>query len=182
MALGPALSNALAPLAWWVALEVPRLAPTPHEPVAGAKAQRAWDLLRLPQPRRLLLLNIVLFSCWDAHSFVVPVVGHARGMGASSIGLVLGSFALAATLVRLAITRWADKLDELVVLRSAMALATVVLLAYAWLPGSWGLILGSTVLGLALGSYQPMTLATLHQVTPAGRHGQALRQGRKDTA
>ena len=58
--------------------------------------------------RNLLMINIVLSSCWDAHSFVVPVVGHAKGLSASSIGLVLGSFATAATVVRLAIVRWAD--------------------------------------------------------------------------
>jgi predicted MFS family arabinose efflux permease len=168
------LALLLGPLAWWLALKVPRLATAAHGNAANAASQRAWDLLRSPALRRLLMINIVLSSCWDAHSFVVPVVGHARGMSASGIGLLLGAFAVAATLVRLAITRWADKLDEIKVLRSAMALATLVLLAYAWLPGSWGLMLGSGVLGLALGSVQPMILATLHQVTPADRHGQAL--------
>jgi predicted MFS family arabinose efflux permease len=117
---------------------------------------------------------VVLAACWDAHSFVVPVVGHARGLSASSIGLVLGSFALAATLVRLAIVRYAKHLDELKALRAAMALATAVLAVYAWLPGASGMMLGSAILGLALGSVQPMILATLHQVTPGNRHGQAL--------
>ena len=36
-------------------------------------------------------------------SSTVPVVGHARGLSASSIGLVLGAFAVAATVVRVAI-------------------------------------------------------------------------------
>jgi len=199
MALGPAMSNALAPmaagllidhvsyrsafvlalllcpLAWWVALKVPRLPGAAHaEPDSQARPRRAWDLLRLPHLRRLLILNIVLSSCWDAHSFVVPVVGHARGLSASSIGLLLGSFAVAATVVRLAITKWADELDEVMSLRAAMLLATGVLMAYAWLPGTWGLMVGSSLLGLALGSVQPMILATLHQVTPSDRHGQAL--------
>jgi MFS family permease len=55
-----------------------------------------------------------------------------------------------------------------------MALATTVLAVYAWLPGAPGMMLGSAVLGLALGSVQPMILSTLHQVTPGNRHGQAL--------
>ncbi|MET0520124.1 MAG: MFS transporter [Burkholderiaceae bacterium] len=196
VALGPALSNALAPvitgllidhagfgsafgfalllpgLAWALALRVPR-----HAPRAAAgtgRARPAWDLLREPGLRNLLLLNIVLSACWDAHSFVVPVVGHAKGLSASSIGLVLGSFAVAATLVRLAIVRWAHHLDELKALRAAMLLATAMLIVYAWLPGTPGLMLGSALLGLALGSVQPMILATLHQVTPHDRHGQAL--------
>ncbi len=198
VALGPALSNALAPvaagvlidhvsfraafalavllplLAWGFALRVPRHAPRQLAAQAGAAARPAWDLLRQPALRNLLLLNIVLSAAWDAHSFVVPVVGHARGLSASSIGLVLGSFAVAATLVRLAIVRWAQHLDELKALRAAMALATVMLMVYAWLPGTPGLMVGSALLGMSLGSVQPMVLAMLHQVTPADRHGQAL--------
>lgn len=196
VALGPALSNALAPvctgliidhlgfraafafavllpgLAWCLAQRVPRHPPKAQS--AHARSRPAWDLLKHAPLRQLLLLNIVLSACWDAHSFVVPVVGHARGLSASSIGLVLGSFAVAATVVRLAIVRWAGQLDELKALRSAMALATLMLAAYAWLPGSLGLMAGSAVLGLALGSVQPMVLSMLHQVTPTERHGQAL--------
>jgi MFS family permease len=196
VALGPAISNALAPvaagilidhvsfraafalavllplLAWGFALRVPRHAPRAQS--GAGRIRPAWDLLREPALRHLLTLNIVLSACWDAHSFVVPVVGHAKGLSASSIGLVLGSFAVAATVVRLAIVRWAQHLDELKALRTAMVVATVMLAIYAWLPGTLGLMLGSAVLGTALGSVQPMILATLHQVTPADRHGQAL--------
>ena len=196
VALGPALSNALMPVvtgllidhisfraafgfavllplaAWALAQKVPRHAPPPRSETHEIKP--AWDLLRRPALRNLLLVNIALSSCWDAHSFVVPVVGHARGLSAASIGLVLGAFATAATLVRLAIVRWSDQIDELMALRAAMGLATTMLIVYAWLPGTPGLMVGSALLGLALGSVQPMILATLHQVTPSDRHGQAL--------
>jgi len=196
VALGPALSNALAPvaagllidhisfraafvlalalplIAWALAQKVPR---HPPKPVSQAsKARPAWDLLRDPALRNLLLVNVVLSASWDAHSFVVPVVGHAKGLSASQIGLVLGSFAVAATCVRLAIVRFADSLDELKAVRAAMLLATVMLLGYAWLPGAAGMMMGSAMLGLALGSVQPMALSLLHQVTPADRQGQAL--------
>lgn len=196
VALGPALSNALAPIiagvlidhvgmtaafgfatvlpvvAWGLARRVPR-----HQPEPVTKSYRepaAWDLFRLPAFRRLMLVNLVMSACWDAHSFVVPVVGHARGLSASSIGVVLGSFAAAATVVRLAIVRFADDLDEVKALRGAMSLAMLTFLAYAWLPGTTGLMAGSAVLGMALGSVQPMVLSMLHRVTPTERHGQAL--------
>ncbi|MDM4766123.1 MFS transporter [Pelomonas sp. SE-A7] len=196
VALGPALSNAIAPvaagllidhvgfraafalavllpgLAWLLAQKVPRHPPKP--PAAGAKSRPAWDLLKQPAIRKLLLVNIALSASWDSHSFVVPVVGHARELSASSIGLVLGSFAVAASVVRLAIVRWAVHLNELKALRSAMLLAMSMLAAYAWLPGTLGLMAGSALLGVALGSVQPMVLSMLHQVTPPERHGQAL--------
>jgi predicted MFS family arabinose efflux permease len=196
MALGPALSNAIAPvfagllidhagfpwafalatalpiMAWMLVARLPRQTPASGENKPPARP--AWELMREPAIRNLLILNIVLSASWDAHSFVVPVIGHARGMSASSIGLVLGAFALAATAVRLIIVRWAHRMDEMQMLRGAMLLATAVLAAYAWLPGTWGLMMGSALLGLALGSVQPMILTTLHQVTPSHRHGQAL--------
>lgn len=196
VALGPALSNAIAPVvagvlidrmgfrwtfafavllpivSWVLARRVPHHAPT--TPLATSAAHPAWHLLRQAPLRNLLLVNVVLSACWDAHTFVVPVVGHARGMSASSIGLVLGSFAAAATVVRLAIVQFARHLDELKALRAAMGLATMVLAIYAWLPGAPGMMLGSALLGLALGSVQPMIMTTLHQVTPRDRHGQAL--------
>ena len=197
VSLGPALSNALSPViagllidhageraafgfaallpfaAWLLGRQVPRHEIRGHES-KGGRGHAAWKLLRLPSLRNLLLLNVVLTACWDSHSFVVPVVGHARGLSASSIGVVLGSFATAAVLVRLVIARWASRLDEMLVLRGAMALVALVMAVYAWLPGTAGLVCGSALLGLALGSYQPMILSALHQVTPADRHGQAL--------
>lgn len=201
IALGPALSNAFAPvvvgllidhigfragfvfaavlplLAWWLGQRVPKGAPNPiwkPDEDSRGRPRGALSLLRLAPLRHLLLVNLALSSCWDAHSFAVPVLGHARGLSASSIGLILGSFAVAATIVRLAISRWADHLDEKRALRGAMVLATVTCAVYYWLPGAAGMMLGSALLGLALGSVQPMILAMLHQVTPGDRHGQAL--------
>ncbi|RTL41338.1 MAG: MFS transporter [Burkholderiales bacterium] len=196
MALGPAMSNAVSPIVagllidhvgMWAAFAFATGLPVvagllarqvpPNPPAVLTRSFReraAWDLFRLPAYRRLLVVNLALSAGWDAHSFVVPVVGHDRGLSASSIGLVLGSFAVAATVVRLAIVRFADDLDEARAVRAAMTLATLTFGAYAWLPGTLGLMAGSALLGLALGSVQPMILAMLHRATPPERHGQAL--------
>ena len=97
-------------------VESPRPARAAHQEPGSS-----WSLLAAPGLKRLLCVNWVLSACWDAHSFVVPVLGHARGLSASSIGVILGSFAVAATLVRLAISRWADHLDEKQALHRAVA-------------------------------------------------------------
>ena len=124
--------------------------------------------------RNLLWVNVALAAAWDAHILTVPVLGFARDLSASAIGLVLGSFAVAATLVRLAISAWAERIDEGRALLAALSLATAVLVVYAWLPGAPGMMLGSALLGLALGSTQPMVLSMLHQAAPRDRRGQAL--------
>ena len=199
VALGPALSNTFAPviagllidhagyraafafgallplMAAWAAWQVPRAAPRFEDSRVGApSAGGVLELWRLPLLRNLLLVNVAMAASWDAHSFTVPVVGHARELSASAIGLVLGSFAVAATAVRLVITTLAHRIDEQRALSAAITLATLALLAYAWLPGAPGMMAGSAVLGLALGSVQPMVLSMLHQAAPPGRQGQAL--------
>ena len=196
LSIGPALSNFVGPLSagllidlggfrlaffalaclplmtWlWVrhTVELPPLQAAP-----GAKKGRAWDLLREPMMRRLMLVNWLLSSCWDVHTFVVPVLGHERGLSASSIGAILGGFALAATAVRVALPLLAAHLHEWVVVTTAM-LATALLFAiYPFMPSALTMGLCSALLGISLGSVQPMIMSTLHQITPEARHGEAL--------
>jgi MFS family permease len=198
VALGPALSNTVAPVAAGLLIDhagfraafvfaallpllaaaaawrVPRLVPSATALGDSASFHGAIALLRLPHVRNLLLVNVAMAASWDSHTFTVPIVGHARDLSASAIGLVLGSFAVASTLVRLTISSFAARIDEQRALQAAITLATAVLLVYAWLPGAAGMMVGSALLGLALGSVQPMVLSMLHQGAPAGRQGQAL--------
>ena len=165
---------ALLPLATAVVMRVerePRPRPASLEP---AQQPHVLQLLRLPSFRRLLLLNWVLSSCWDVHTFAVPLLGHERGLSASSIGVVLGAFALAATAVRLALPFAAARLREWQVLTVATVLAATLLALYPLCRSALEMMAGSIALGLVLGAVQPMVMSTLHQVTPAHRQGEAL--------
>ena len=75
-----------------------------------AKRSNAWNLLQAPGFTRLLLVNWLLSSSWDVHSFLVPILGHERGFSASAIGLVLGVFATSVAAVRLVIPFLAHRL------------------------------------------------------------------------
>jgi sugar phosphate permease len=105
---------------------------------------------------------------------VVPVLGHERGLSASAIGSLLGIFAIAAAVIRLLMPLVAAQLRERVVLSVAMLLTALVLLAYPFMPTAMGMGICSVLLGLALGSIQPMIMSALHQITPRDRHGEAL--------
>ncbi|MBJ7469245.1 MAG: MFS transporter, partial [Rhodoferax sp.] len=67
-------------LSAWCIRGVPELEPV--EPATGAQAS-AWHLLQSPPMRRLLMVNWLFSSCWDVHTFVVPVLGHERALSAS---------------------------------------------------------------------------------------------------
>jgi predicted MFS family arabinose efflux permease len=140
----------------------------------GAATGKAWDLWRDPMMRRLMLVNWLLSSCWDVHTFVVPVLGNERGFSASVIGAILGSFAVAATLVRVVMPVFASRVREWAVVTSAMLITAVLFAVYPFMVSPLTMGTCSVLLGLALGSVQPMIMSTLHQITPQARHGEAL--------
>jgi MFS family permease len=195
LAIGPAFSNFLGPfgaglaidaggfqlaflllgllpiVAWfWVRdmREVPEASPSKGKP------RPAWDLLRDPMFRRLLLVNWIMSSCWDVHALVVPVLGHERGLSASVIGTILGAFAIAAALVRVGLPAIAARLQEHKVIVLSMACTALIFIAYPYQHTAWGMGVCSVLVGLALGMVQPMVMSMLHQITPDHRHGQAV--------
>lgn len=166
------LFAALLPLVTWLCV---RRAPQRRAAAAPAAGTRkAWDLLREPMMRRLMLVNWLLSACWDVHTFVMPVLGHERGFSASTIGTLLGAFAISAAAVRMLMPWVASRLREWAVIGGAMLVTAVLFVVYPFMPGAWSMGLCSVLLGLVLGSVQPLIMSTLHQITPHDRHGEAL--------
>ncbi len=164
---------AVLPLASWFLVRKTRELP-PVIAAHGTKRGSAWDLLRDATFRRLMLVNWFLSSCWDVHTFVVPVLGFERGISASVIGSILGAFAVAAAAIRMVMPLVAAHLREWRVLAVAMLVTAVLFGVYPFMQTALGMGLCSVVLGLALGTVQPMIMSMLHQITPEARHGEAL--------
>ena len=197
LALGPAVSNFIGPfsagllidhsgfrmafflmallplLTWFLVRNAREWPPTEHVNVKR-QPKTTWDLLKEPMMRRLMLVNWFLASCWDVHTFVVPILGHEKGLSASTIGAILGAFAISATLVRLLMPFIAKHLKEWVVVSGAMLLTGVIFGIYPFMPTAMAMGMCSVALGFVLGSVQPMIMSTLHQITPENRHGEAL--------
>ena len=163
----------LLPLATWLCIRKVQELPL-EKPHPDAGRHGAFDLLREPLMQRLLLVNWMLSSCWDVHTFVVPLLGHERAFSASVIGTILGGFAIAAAAVRVAMPLVAAHLKEWVVLTCAMLITAALFAVYPFMLSPWTMGLCSVGLGLSLGSVQPMIMSTLHQITPHAQHGQAL--------
>ena len=196
LGLAPALANVIGPLTAGVlidlagfraafaalmllplgALITSRLVPreTRVAPASPARRPTSWDLLRNPPLLRLLLINWLLSASWDVHSFVLPILGHERGLAASAIGTILAVFAVAVAGVRLLIPVLAHRLSESQVLAGAMLAVAAVFGVYPFVHSAWLMALCATLLGLALGAVQPMVMSTLHHITPRERHGEAI--------
>jgi len=145
-----------------------------HESTEERARTSSWDLLAEPRMRMLLLVNWILTSCWDVHTFVLPVLGHERGFSASAIGTILGTFAVAATVVRLVMPAVAARLREWAVIMAAMVAAAMLYGVYPLLQSPLAMGVCSVLLGLSLGAVQPMIMSALHQITPHHRQGEAL--------
>jgi MFS family permease len=164
---------AVLPIACWFLVRRTRELP-PVIAANGGTRLRAWDLLREPTFRRLMLVNWFLSSCWDVHTFVVPVLGFERGLSASSIGTILGAFAVAAALIRMVMPLVAAHLREWRVLAGAMLITAVLFAVYPFTRSALAMGVCSVLLGFTLGTVQPMIMSMLHQITPEARHGEAL--------
>lgn len=164
---------ATLPLACWMLVRPTREAPSPV-PAVHAPGTRAWDLLREPMFRRLLFVNWMQSCSWDVHAFVLPLLGHERGLGASVIGTLLGGFAIAAALVRMLLPVLAARATERQVILTSNLVVLAVFSLYPLLRDPWVMGACSVLLGFALGAVQPMVMSMLHQITPHHRQGEAL--------
>ena len=195
LSLGPAFSNFLGPVfagglidaldhRWaflglaclplisaWLVRAIPS---KPGNVVPRGERQRSWDLLRHAPLRRLLLINWFLATCWDVHTFMVPVLGHERGLSASAIGTILGGFALTAAGIRLLLPWIARSWREWQLMATAMVFTCALFFVYPLMSQALTMGLLSACLGVFLGMVQPMVVSLLHQLAPENRQGEAL--------
>jgi MFS family permease len=168
------LALALLPAATLLAAQmVPSEAPRAAAVQAARKAS-AFELLRLAPFRRLLFVSWLVSLSWDVHGFALPLLGAERGLSASALGGILAAYAVASMSVRLLMPLLAGRLARGTLLTAALLLTCAVFGAYPLLRSAWAMAACAAVLGIALGMVQPAIMATLHEVTPPERHGEAL--------
>lgn len=151
-------------------LELPRTEPqvTPHGP-GGVLA-----LLSEPALRRVFAINVLYSGAWDLHTIMIPVYGASIGLSASQIGAVLSTFAGATFVVRVVMPRLMRWRTEQQVLTTALFIAGLVYVLFPFAKDAWLLGTLSFVLGLGLGTGQPMVMSLLHTHAPPGRVGEAV--------
>jgi predicted MFS family arabinose efflux permease len=167
------LALAALPLLAWLAVRgvVERASPQAEAPNRGGGIRHLWRHAGL---RRLLMVTGLLSCCWDVHTFLVPVLGHERGVPASIIGSILGAFGIGAAAVRLLTPFVAARLREWTLLCGAMAATAVLFAAYPLVHAPLAMGLFSALLGLSLGGTQPMVMSLLHRLAPPHRYGEAV--------
>ncbi len=132
------------------------------------------DLLRDPPMRAVFVLSGLFSMGWDMFFFMTPVQGSRIGLSASAIGLILGTFGTATFMVRLAMPWLARRVSEWKTLTFALCATAFVYLLFPLFTALPVLLMLAFLLGLSLGTAQPMVLSLIHRVAPAGRTGEAV--------
>jgi MFS family permease len=104
----------------------------------------------------------------------MPIYGTAIGLSASTIGLILGSFALATILVRLALPWISNRMRDWSMITATMCVACV---AYALFPLVRTVPLLASIaflLGIGLGATQPSVMSLIYSKAPPGRAAEAV--------
>ena len=142
---------------------------------AGPSEPRtAADLLRNPHLQLVFLVSGLLASAWDMFTFVMPIYGTSIGLSATTIGLILGSFAAATFTIRVFLPWLTRHVRDWPLITATFAIACVV---YALFPAVKTVPLLATLafmLGLGLGSTQPSILALIYATAPRSRAGEAV--------
>lgn len=141
---------------------------------AGRGERRMIDLLGIRSLRHVLAAGALIAVTWEIFAFVVPIYGTALGLSASTIGAILGAFALATFVVRVVLPTLARRLPEWTLIGVAFAISAAVFSVFPLVEQPPLLMLLGFVLGLGLGLTQPLLLALLYAATPEGRSGEAV--------
>jgi MFS family permease len=124
--------------------------------------------------RRVFVVSGLLASAWDLFVFVMPIYGTSIGLTATTIGLVLATFAAATFTVRLMLPILSRLVREWTLITLTFAIALAAYLAFPMARTVPMLSSIAFLLGLGLGATQPSIMALVYSTAPAGRAGEAV--------
>jgi len=169
------LCLALYTAAWGVVLYAKRNAIPPATRAEDENTPRQIrDLLKLPALRNALVTNGAVMAGLDMFNLYLPVYARGLGISASVIGLIIGAFAAAGIVTRLAIPPISKRWGEQRMLAAALVLGTVAFAAFPLLKTPWPLAAASFALGLGLGCGQPLSMILSYNASPPGRGAEGI--------
>ena len=141
---------------------------------SGDKSQhRVLDLWRMPKLRGAFIASGILSAAWDLFQFYFPIYGHSQGLSASVIGSVLSVFALATFIVRIFLPAWLKRSSEAQILVYGIFTAAFAFVLFPFFSNAWLLAAVAFILGLGVGSGQPMSMSLIYALAPTGRTSEA---------
>jgi MFS family permease len=138
----------------------------------GGERKSTLELLHSAPLRRAIITSGLVVTGWDLYSFYVPIYGHSIGLSASTIGTILGVFAIATFVVRIVLPLFTRRYGVESVLSLALFAGAVPFLLFPFIEFVPALLALSFAIGFALGCGQPLTLNITYNRSPPGRSGE----------
>lgn len=148
--------------------------PLAKERKADAGDSHVMDLLRSRALRRVFIASGLLNMAWDLYAFVIPIYGSRIGLSASTIGVIMGSFALATFAVRLLLPLLIQRVRPWHMISAALLVSAAAYCLFPLFTSVPLLVALSCALGIGLGCSQPMVMTLLYNTSPPGRQGEAV--------
>jgi MFS family permease len=147
--------------------------PRPERAPQGRRTG-VMELVRAPALRRAFTVSALLAMGWDLYNFLIPLYGAQIGLAASTIGVVMATFAAATFVVRLAVPFLIRRTKSWVMIAAAMAISGTAYLLFPFVENVPALMALSFLLGLGLGCAQPVIMSLLYEASPPGRQGEVV--------
>ncbi len=152
-----------------------------HFPVvkpSGTKAQiegrSSRELLALPAMRMALITNGVIMIGFDLFNLYMPVYGKSLNFSATTIGIIVGAYGVAAFATRVLLPYANARMGETRILKWALAVPAV---AFALVPltgNVWLLCTLAFIIGFGIGCGQPLSMLLAFNAAPPGRSAEAV--------
>lgn len=131
-------------------------------------------LLALPALRVALLTNSVIMMGLDLFNLYMPVYGRSLGFSATTIGMVMGAFGVAAFITRLAIPPITARYGERRMVAWALVISAIAYASFPFMRTPLPLAASAFLLGLGLGCGQPLSMILAFNAAPPGRSAEAI--------
>jgi cyanate permease len=141
---------------------------------AAPQTSSSLDLLRLPAMRNALMTNGIVMAGIDLYGLYLPVYARHLGFDATTIGIILGTYAAAAIIVRLALPYLTQGWGEQRTVVVALTVSTAGFVGLPFIEHAGLLAAISFVLGLGLGCGQPLAMALAFNASPPGRTAEGI--------
>jgi MFS family permease len=132
-----------------------------------------FDLLKIKPLRDTLIASGIVSAAWDVYQFFMPIYGHALGLTATAIGVVMSAFAVAIILLRIVLPYAVRRTGEERLFTYAMFVAGAAFCLFPVFQSPWPLAAASFLLGVACGVGQPLSMTLVFNTTPRERVGEA---------
>jgi MFS family permease len=156
-------------LLWWRAGLFPGAARASAKHAAGS----VLDLWRVPTLRNTFIATGVVSAGDDLFRLYLPIYAYSVGVSASAIGIILGTVAAATFLIRSFLPWLAKRLSEVEILTYSIFVAAGAFVALPFFASAYALAVIAFALGLGVGCANPMSMALLYAMSPAGRIAEA---------